>query len=104
MIDESGYGVISVLQLLPEDVVASFYTGTPLTQFDMCLLAGYQYIQASVSLVCDQDTFLASKQFDEPAAKIEPSQDLNSATACQLSRLLVHLARCNARLVGLNIY
>ncbi|KAH6962003.1 hypothetical protein BKA56DRAFT_177979 [Ilyonectria sp. MPI-CAGE-AT-0026] len=100
MIDSSGYGAILILESLPMHVVQSLQTGHtgPLSsQFDVGLLAGYQYIQAAVSLTCDQDTFLAGIQFCEPAAGSELSQNLDTTAAYSLSRLLVLLARCNAR-------
>lgn len=97
MIDISGYGAILVLDSLPVQVFQSLHTGPPLSQFDICLLAGYQYLQAALSLVCDQDTFLAGIHFCEPAAGSELSQNLDITAAHRLSRLLVLLARCNAR-------
>ncbi|KAL6408775.1 carboxylesterase NlhH [Ilyonectria robusta] len=97
MIDSSGYGAILVLESLPMHVVQSLHIGPLLSQFDIGLLAGYQYIQAAVCLICDQDTFLAGIQFCEPGARSELSQNLDTTAACRLSRLLVLLARCNAR-------
>ncbi|KAH6987019.1 hypothetical protein EDB80DRAFT_731259 [Ilyonectria destructans] len=97
MIDISGYGAILVLESLPVHVVQSLHTGPLSSQFDIGLLAGYQFIQAALCLICDQDTFLAGIQFCEPAARSELSQNLDITAAYRLSRLLVLLARCNAR-------
>ncbi|KAF5257611.1 hypothetical protein FOXYS1_11858 [Fusarium oxysporum] len=97
MIDASGYGAILALESLPVQVITFLYTGPPLSQFDICLLAGYQYLQAALSLVRDQDSFLAGIQFREPAPRSELSQNLDITAAHHLSHLLILLARCNAR-------
>ncbi|KAM6521804.1 hypothetical protein FALCPG4_011507 [Fusarium falciforme] len=97
MIDDSGYGAILVINSLPAQVVECLHTGPPLSHIETCLLAVYQYFQATLSLVCDQDTFLADILRREQTLRINADESLGLTAAHLVSQFLALFARCNAR-------
>ncbi|KAH6880824.1 hypothetical protein B0T10DRAFT_581515 [Thelonectria olida] len=94
MIDDSGYGAMLVIHSLPAQVVQSFHAGSSCSQYETCLFAVYQYLQATASLICDQDTFLADILHREQTYMHE---DVDLTTAHRVTQFLALFARCNTR-------